>query len=146
MIWVVYPPLEVWLGWGPTRLPLSKMEQVSQPGPPGHLAHKATGMGEGGLLTEVGLTRMNLRTRRGDSRRKHFLLLHLMWMREMDPGTMRAIRWHLGMKQIQEKINMSSRKRLPWWFRLSPESIHAESQISSGVFYSVSKWVLLSLL
>lgn len=46
------PPLEVWLGWDST--PVSKMKQVSA---------WPTGMGEGGLLAQVGPIRMNRRTK-----------------------------------------------------------------------------------
>lgn len=35
-------------------------------------------MGEGGSLTQVDLIKMNLRTKTGDSRMKHSLLLHLL--------------------------------------------------------------------
>lgn len=55
---------------------VSKMEQVSQPGLAGHPTHRATGMGEGGSLTQVHLIKINPRTKTGDSRMKHSLLLH----------------------------------------------------------------------
>lgn len=65
-----------WFRWGPSPPKVSKMEQVSQPGLAGHPTHRATGMGEGVSLTQVHLIKINSRTKPGDSRVKHSLLLH----------------------------------------------------------------------
>lgn len=64
-----------WLG--PTLLPVSQMEQVSQ-----HGCDIPTGMGKDRDLAQVGPIRMTLRTRAGDSKRKQSLLLYVMWTGE----------------------------------------------------------------
>lgn len=63
--------------------------------------------------------RMSPRTRTGDSRRKHSLLLHLIC-----PAP--------GNEANTGKDRSEPRKKLLWWVHWSPELTHAGSQISSG--------------
>lgn len=60
------------------------------------------------------------RTGVGDSRRKHYLLLHAIWIGKEWSWCFGGQRWYPEMKQIQGETELSHKKRSPSWFHLSP--------------------------
>lgn len=141
-----YTLLCKWFRWGPSPLPVSKMEQVSQPGLAGHPTCRATGMGEGGSLTQVDLIKMNLRTKTGDSRIKHSLLLHWLCTGGDWP-------WNYGGQKIAPrneantgKDRSEAQEKIALMISLEPWINPCGKPDFLWIFNSVSKWTPLSLL
>lgn len=95
----------------PYPLPLaSKVEQMSQAWTLSTSKPQSHRVGSGRHLTQVGLIGMNPRTGVGDSRRKHYLLSHLIWTERVRSWSFGGTRWHPEMKQIQKQTELNHRK------------------------------------